>query len=274
MKPILILSLMVFLLQGICMALPEDPAEYAEWEARQLAAIEEQKTLPPEQAIPTLGNWVRKYSLHTHIEKGDRPVYNSARNFLLSIPGHAEWFGKEIRAMTDNEINRTGLQFEGGRGWYYQPLSHLQSPETVKVLGEQLFDDRSPFKGPPNDAEWTPSSNFAVSALHKLGLDNAPVKSTYADPRNDLRTWQLWFEQVRAGTRTFSFKGDKTIYSLTGPVSTALDPIEVRPAAPQPAPDSASVSPGSSNPSVWIALSLAVVALIFAAKLAFTRKPA
>ncbi|MCW1925656.1 hypothetical protein OKA05_24065 [Luteolibacter arcticus] len=274
MKPILILVIFAYLLQGACIALPEDPADYAEWEARQLAAIEERKALPPEQAIPNLGKWVRKYSLNTHVEKGDRVVYSSARDLLLSIPGHAEWFGKEIKAMTDNEINRTGLQFEGGRGWYFQTLSHLQSPETVKVLGAQLFDERSPFEGPINEAEWMPSSCFAVISLHNLGLENPPVKSKNPDHRNDVRSWQLWFEQVRAGTRTFSFKGDKTIYSLAGPVSTALDPSEARPGSPQPGPDSASVSPGSSNLSVWIALSLAVMALILAAKFAFARKAA
>jgi hypothetical protein len=249
--------------------------ERAAWFAERWKIIEEAHVRPDEKAIKNLGAIARGLGRKKEeLTPETKELYDAAVRTLLAIPGHAEWSGKEIKAMTDDAVNRTGLQFEGRREWHFETLSQLQSPETVKVLGEQLFDDRSPFKGPPNDAEWIPSSNFAVSALHKLGLDNAPVKSIYADPRNDLRTWQLWFEQVRAGTRTFSFKGDKTIYSLTGPVSTALDPSEVRPAAPQPAPGSASVSPGSSNPSVWIALSLAVVALIFAAKLAFTRKPA
>lgn len=277
MKPILFLLMFKYLLQGACIALPEDPAEYAEWEARQLAAIEEQKNLPPEQAIPNLGKSVRKYALHTHIEKGDRVVYNRARDLLLSIPGHAEWFGREIKAMTDDEISRTGLQFEGRREWYFETLSELPSPETVKVLGEQLFDERSPLEGPLNEAEWMPSSCFAVIALHKLGLEDPPVQTSFADYRNDVRTWQLWYEQVRSGARTFSFKGDKTIYSLAGPVATASDPGEVRPDSRRQGPDSGGATgapTGWSKSPRLIALSLALVALIIAAKRAFARKSA
>jgi len=80
------------------------------------------------------------------------------------------------------------------------------------VLGELLFDERDPWKGIPTDATWMPSCSLAVVALHNLGLENPPVNTSYADYRNDLRTWQLWFEQVRAGNRTFSFKADKKVY--------------------------------------------------------------
>lgn len=259
------------------MALPEDPAEYAAWEVKMLASVEEQKNLPPEQAIPKLGMWIYQLSLHTHTEKGDRIVFNTAHNLLLSIPGHAEWFGKEIKAKTDDKVNGTGLNLPGRREWHFDTLSQLQSPETVKVLGELLFDERDPWKGIPTDAPWWPSCNLAVQAIHNLGLENPPVKSQYPDPRNDLRTWQLWFEQVRAGTRTFSFKGDKTIYSLAGPVATALDPGEVRARSSGPAGASGGgtdAPSGSSKVPAWVALSLALVALLLAAKRAFLKRPA
>ncbi|MCW1925654.1 hypothetical protein OKA05_24055 [Luteolibacter arcticus] len=254
---------------------PDDQQGAQRWLNRRILEIEQISTKPNHEALPKLGEMIRQLGVLDYRDCEEKEeVMKKLRIYITEIPGHAEWFGKEIKAMTDNKINRTGLQFEGGRGWYFQTLSQLPSPETVKVLGEQLFDERSPFEGPLNEAEWKPSCYFAAAALHNLGLENPPVKTSYADYRNDLRTWQLWFEQVRAGTRTFSFKGDKTIYSLAGPVAAALDPANGQSESPQPVPDLAGASPGSSNLSVWIALSFAVVALILAAKFAFAKKPA
>jgi hypothetical protein len=259
------------LLQGYCIALPEDPAEYLAWEKRQLSVIEAQKKLLPEQSIPTLGKFVYRLSLPTHQERGDRVVFNASRNLLLSIPNHAEWFGNEINRMTDIEVEG---QFHHERGWYFTILSHLQSPQTVQVLGELLFDERDPWKNIPTDATWYPSSVLAVRALHNLGIEKPPVNSEFPDPRNDLLTWQLWYEQVRAGTRTFSFKGDKTTYSLTGPVATARDPGSVRPGA-RASPEPSSIDSGSSaraRTPALIALGLAILALLLAAKRAFQKR--
>ncbi len=148
----------------------------------------------------------------------------------------------------------------------------------MKILGELLFDERNPFADHPTDAPWVPSCLYAVDALHKLGLKNPPVKAIHADPDNDLRTWQLWYEQVRAGTRTFSFEGDDTIYSLSGPVRTALDPGDILPESrrsPATGTDGATeTEPGSSKIPLIVALSLALLALVLAARRASLNKPA
>lgn len=276
MKLELRIAVFAFLLQASANALPEDPVEYAAWEVRQISAIRELELLPREQSIPQLGALVHKLSLHTHTEKGDRLVYNRARSLLLSIPDHAKWFGDEIKRMIDNDVNGTGLTIQGQKSWHFETLSQLPSPETVAVLGELLFDERDPWKNIPTDATWYPGCHFSVLTLHKLGLENPPVNSTYADPRNDLRTWQLWFEQVRAGTRTFSFKGDKTVYSLSGPVAAARDPgpvvLEER-ALDEPLGIDSVASAPPRIPSL-IALALALLALLLAATRAFRRRNA
>src|SRR5437868_8741551 len=83
-----------------CLAiLPKDPTEYAAWEAKMLASIRAQANVPPEQAIPKLGSWVEQMSHERtpNWEKGDRPVFHAAQSALLAIPGHAEYYEKEIK---------------------------------------------------------------------------------------------------------------------------------------------------------------------------------
>lgn len=151
-------------------------------------------------------------------------LYRAAKEALISLPGHADTLASKIKDLTEKEVSGTSTAHSSQRGWYFQTLSQLPSSWSVKVLGELLFDERNPFADVPSDSPWVSNSSYAVVALHELGLRNPPVSGKYPDHRNDLRAWQLWFEQVRAGTRTFSFKDDETIYSLAGPVAEAREP--------------------------------------------------
>ena len=50
--------------------------------------------------------------------------------------------------------------------------------------------------------------------LNNIGIKNAPgTKGKYAS-NADLATWRLWWEQVRAGNRTFSFEGQDIEFRL------------------------------------------------------------
>ncbi len=212
---------------------------------------------------------------------GDRQgTFKILKDTILTIPGHATWHGEQIKQLTDAEIEgRPTGKHSLQRWWYYETLQQLPSPETVKVLGEFLFDERDPWKHLPTDdgGRWHPNSLYAVRALNKLGIRNAPVKREHWDPA-DLRTWQLWYEQIRAGTRTFSFEGDDAIYSLSGPVRTALDPGDIlsesrrSPAAGTGA--AAEAKPESSKVPLIAALSLALLSLILAARRAMLNRPA
>ncbi|MGB6223162.1 MAG: hypothetical protein WBG04_19195 [Haloferula sp.] len=249
--------------------LPEDPAAYSAWEAQRLADIEEASGWPAEKAIPELGKWVGKLSRHHSIERGDRPVFTAAQKTLLAIPGHAEWYGEEIKKLTEAAMPVPGHPnsgFEGHeRRWYYATLQQLPSPETVGVLGELIFDERDPWK----DGDWgdggrpMPNSVHATKAFTALGISNPPVRALAYDP-GDQRTWQLWFNQVKAGARTFSFEGDDATYSLEGEVplrsgegdaskkDITMDPVETAVAKRQ-------------EPSRWPVVLTAILALMAAA---------
>ncbi len=84
-------------------------------------------------------------------------------------------------------------------------------------------------------ADWTqtpPNGMLAAQALANL-IESPPLQK---DPEgyfeSDVHPWQLWYEQVKAGTRTFRFKGDPQEYSLAGPVDQAREPATTRPAKP------------------------------------------
>lgn len=251
------------------------PARPPEWFAERMHEIETIDKKPAEERFKLLGQLVciGRDQNKADFDEDRRQVFLAAQSALLKIPGHSKWFGEEIRKMTDVEVLGA---YHHERGWYFTALSFLPSPETVQVLGDQLFDERDPWKGIPTDATWMPSSSLAVVALHNLGLENPPARTSFADYHNDLRTWQLWFEQVRAGTRTFSFKGDKTVYSLSGPVAAARDPgpvvLEER-AVNAPLDIDPEASAPSRTPSL-IALALALLALLLAATRAFRRRNA
>ncbi len=57
-------------------------------------------SMPPEQAIPYLGEGLRKMgdpSIY-HLREETIPVYDATQQKLLSIPGHAEYFRDKVNA--------------------------------------------------------------------------------------------------------------------------------------------------------------------------------
>jgi hypothetical protein len=228
--------------------------------SEQWKIINDAKASPDTSHIKQLGDIVRHLGRDLkNLEPESEELYNEAQHVLLSIPGHAEYYGNEIKNLTDGEIAGTSTAHTATRGWYFETLSRMPSPETVRVLGELLFDERNPFKGDPTDAPWQASCWGAEDAIFHLGLKNMPVKEgPFPFYEDDLHTWQLWYEQVRAGTRTFSFKGNDTVYTLAGPVT------EASPSSPQTSHQPAGSQPAalpaqSSFPKLPIAIALVIL---------------
>jgi len=156
-------------------------------------------------------------------------VFHAAKAALLAIPGHAGYYEKAIKelqlklesAPKDEKWNYandySNLQWDG-----FQILGQLPSPETVRVLGDFLYDESGGFN--PKDGDPMPSideimaqqkKNCVLVARPLFNLiDNPPVS---ADQGNAVEVWRLWYEQVKAGSRTFRFKGNPTEYDLNGP---------------------------------------------------------
>jgi len=237
-------------------------------------AIQSSK-MPAEMAIPQLGTGIYKTSLTSIYVYGDREgTRKILQSALMAIPGHAEYYDQKIRKSMDDEMAGSGKGDGAQRMRDFQTLGQLPSPETVKVLGELLYDDRDPSKGMPMDDATRPYANFrcASMALTRLGIKKAPMKNKYPYPNgtvgyddSEVETWKVWYEQVKAGTRTFSFEGDDTNYNLAGRTTVVRDgPIQSRPDRKASANDDGENSPTSNTrspaPTVIIVLLLLGIA--------------
>ena len=230
-----------------------------------------------EKTVASLGRTVGQLSEERspNWEKGERPVFHAAQAALLAIPGHAEYYQRRIneaRRLLD-ETPYDDIALRGPRQgdlrneqmYGFQTLSQLPSAETVRVLGEFLFDER--VSNPPVPLEST-NADWAARSLGKLPLTSRPLTSK-TPSYQDAPTWRLWYQQVKAGTRTFRFVGDPKEYNLRDMMqqqaavySTARPPghatVDRPPAGP--AGDSKTNTPSSVTWPALIAAGLVILA--------------
>ena len=147
------------------------------------------------------------------VKESHRETYKRVQDILLNTPGHAKYFGNQLKKYPEHT----------SREMYFQYMENLPSVETVGVLGELLMDDRSRpelAEDESNLEEYAfayPNCDFAAQKLQKM-LANPPVpKDSYYNFIRDLPTWREWFEDVKAGRQTFRFVGDPVDYTLRGP---------------------------------------------------------
>ena len=246
--------------------------------------IEECKNLPPEEAIPALGTGVRKMSLKYIFWHEERwKVQAELREALFAIPGHAEWYRDDIMRRYNwwertekPAMNANWSDFTRYRGWNFETLKEMPSPETVRVLGEMLGTEED---GYGHGAESDPKLRYrAAAALCQLGVENPPspprIEELWTRAKDyDLKAWRLWYGQVKAGNRTFRFEGDPQVYDLNGPVREVRDPSQ-RPR--QSGPSSPAESDGETRrrsfPWVPVSIACAVLALAFGSWLRGRRK--
>ena len=216
--------------------------QVALWESK----LTETKLKPKEMVLEDLWLGLRNLGYRKtsegHSLEVDR-VYRSLQNELLSISGHAQYFADKI------ENERATLKLESYRGTYdfnrrlaFEALSHLPSPETIKVLGGYLDDERDAAK----EAMWDshgillsmdPNSERALDALRNIGLRDPgfvdpesgkwPSSEDYAAREEERRAvydylvarrerqltpWRAWYAELKTGKRVFSFKGQAVEY--------------------------------------------------------------
>lgn len=197
--------------------------------------------LPASDAIPELSLSLYKIANSKNREPRESTVYTTTLEALISIPGHAIFYEKRIKEASDayfSEVDpskrgnlRHALDTEKLVG--FQRLELMTSSEAVAILGDFLFDDRGYVPNPKGISTpdgplgMSPNSSYALKALAALPLETKPLKprkSNFVIYEQDIGAWRLWFEQIKAGTRTFRFKGSAQNYSLSGPVDEALIP--------------------------------------------------
>lgn len=180
-----------------------------------------------------MGYWK---SFENHNPDVDK-VFALIQTELLSVPGHSQYFADAL------EEERSKLKPGEYTGSYddqrcfsiVETLKYLPSPETVKVLGNYLSDNRDFEAAVYPKGTTCPtggrSSNagLAVRCFRELGIRNPPVREEYYDVYSKIGTWKLWYEKVQAGTLAFSFIGQKMEYRFKpdGNVESSAIPASV-----------------------------------------------
>jgi len=252
--------------------------DWKTWYDERTKEYEAALLLPDQEKIRILGQMLRPADPLGLVPKNSfqQDHYLRAQSTLLSIPGHAEYFGKKLTDAHQRYKNNPRDPVENAISKYSNelfystsPLRNLPSPETVRVLGEMLADEWVDEKNPNWDR---PPSLALVGAggLSNLPIQNKPYPFRVGKSRvisgsqieESLPHWQKWYQQVKEGRRTFSFEGDPNEYDLNGITREAKNP-DIPRAAKRPSITN-SASPESGKPSKpvtvpWVAGAIAVI---------------
>jgi hypothetical protein len=193
--------------------------------------IEHTMQEPSKENVMSLANEIkgnRRYS--DALTREESNLTDNAVAAICKIPGHAKYFADELERLRLDKNS----DYRRVRAWYLaDTLPHLPSPETIQVLGHYLDDERdTPADEMPGFKELVQSGKFrddqaylpenarlAAYALSNIGLRETPCTrlSSYGDSRgsywaNCLPSFRDWYREVKAGTRSFSFAGQKVEY--------------------------------------------------------------
>ena len=216
---------------GTAFGIPADWTEGARAaEAKQVALweanLENAKGKPPASRISDLSlglkNMGYRRTLDGHSPDVDA-IYEKIQTEILGTPGHARYFQTKIERRQDEVKDlptSTGdrVSYDADRAIWFEILQHLPSPETVGVLGGFLADETDapdPLIVPGDCGSLPPANSFVSSrAISSLGLRNSPAdeKAYYLDPNAHLDKTRAWWEEVKSGKKTFSFKGQSVEY--------------------------------------------------------------
>ena len=215
--------------------------ERSEWFAERRAWIEHAKSAQTPESILELARIVTGVGQNLDQASPEaKDLFYEAKNQLLAIPGLQEHYRDRIneeRAKYD-EILKTGnvtqitdqrLRWADAKSSFVV-MKYLPCVETVKVLGEFLADERGRMIVPSNASyeekvevvDNLPASDYAMFTFDGMPIVAKPYKrpgSTIPEREMPaaLDAWRVWYEQVKAGNRTFRFEGDPTEWDLNGP---------------------------------------------------------
>ena len=163
-------------------------------------------------------------------------VKHQAWDRLRSVPDFANRLAGHIKTEKERWLSGEELssaRYDRQRDWTLSPMGKLPDPSIVRVLGEFLPDTEWPGYDSPIKAAMDgcppPNALLAARALGQL-IEKPPLQKNPDEySLDDVTTWELWYAQVKAGTRTYRFKGDPQEYDLHGPVSKIVTSTETLP---------------------------------------------
>lgn len=273
---------------------PKDESEAAAWYAKLNEGIEIQQKTAKERSIPELAGYLFKFGsqMPNHPDPRWHLLYWKAQAALLAIPGHAQYFADALEK--ERSKLKPGEYMENYTDqvsrYLTETLIHLPSPETIKVLGHYLNDDRDTPASPFGGGDFIPypgTAMIAFEAFSKIGLRNLPeVDISVADPsfrdfkeyeaaaiqalrllqrkkEDALATYRAWWLEVESGRQAFSFKGQAVEYRfnpdgtwVSNPIANPPDDAPKPPAPKPPITSSPEKSPAmattpSHQPALW-----------------------
>jgi hypothetical protein len=268
-----LLAAVIFVSFGQTWANSDDVAE--RWKDDAIAKI---KSIPPN---PTTDE-IRKISGYLKIaERGDamtdeqREVFGRVKETILGLPDHARFFEEMVARGIQNEFKEASGKGRSAKEpdllRTFAVLKQLPSPQVVDLLGRLLEDDRDPWivlpAGEVSAGRPPPNSHLAARTLNQIGIEGVPVIEPLRDDRDHEAArdqWKLWYAQVKAGNRTFRFKGDPREYNLDGPVPAVA--LATRPGKSDRAEEAALVARAADEKAFpWLAVGGALGLLLIAA---------
>ena len=206
--------------------------------------------------IENLSDYVMKFGeqIPGHADPRWHQAFKHAQAALLATPGHAKYFQDKIESLrtevlatgniSDEELTR--LQDEGREIPHvtdyerycsmtaFPTLQHLPSAETVAVLGHYLNDPVGrngknllgyPMRIPGDDLTSRPcNARMATESIRHLGIEHPPYPFAEGRPgeylpEKEIGAWKDWWNEVKAGKRTYRFKGSPIEYGADGPAT-------------------------------------------------------
>jgi len=274
--------LLISNITSVCRAGNED------WERKQLDYWHEkysqfQKTQPSkEQEIEQLGNFLRVLGFpykYPTLSSEVAEFRSEIQQRLLQMPEHADYFLNKIKKeqMSVEHLPKKPMgeriAYDDNREKYIEYiLVHLPSAETIRVLGELLWDDKDAHEKEPGD-DWSPPVNnslLAARALSKIGLRGDYPKPAQSWEGPNIERWRAWYDEIKSGKRSFSFVGQNVEYRFNpdGSVSTTPINVEGQPTPAPPKSDSVKQAPvpNASSPArgPWLVVALITAGLIAA----------
>jgi hypothetical protein len=221
-------NLTIYVVMSLCFGLASEekkdwPRNERElWLAQRRDWIERAKQNPDDESLINLSKILRGGVAHHGHSKEAILQYDRAKHLMLSTPGHAIYFSDRLSAARrkaekpwiDNEYQMVYQQTR-------ETLLHLPSPETVRVLGSMLESEEDLWSRDEIVAIWREKSKhgdygavipsprgFAIGVLQEIGLRDYPQYMSHE--WKDVPT--AWWEEIKSGQRTFSFKGQSVGY--------------------------------------------------------------
>jgi len=286
---------------GWATALAADGIRPPGWKEERMAQIDAAAHAVPAARFELLKGLVGMGG-NVKMDDDESAVWRRAQAEILSTPGHGQYYQEKmatlmatIRAQPDPEkkmalyanqeegfedLPRLGYDIRDAI-WSLQTLKYLPSAESVAALAHFLDDpegrDGKTIVGTTseNGIESVSISCQVATMLDQIGIENPPKIYSPKTRWESVDAWKDWWNEVKAGKRTYRFKGSPIEYGPDGPVAAQT--------VTRPGHDSAKTGPLQSSSqevirtsdfakTLWIIIGSALLLLIAGWKIFSSRR--